>query len=429
MMLHSSYLEFTKPIDMDESTIKKRKKMGTFIHSAKSHQTCFPTRSQQKSFGKSAIVSKEETQIDEVFGTLNEKQKFEMLASLIEKAGLNNQLQFELILRIDSHLKEDPITFLPPELGLYIFTFLNRKELARAAQVCRKWKELAYDRTLLIQKVREGYIYCGECTSLVGQEEDVISRKFRLDYSLAYHIKELHNVDDGKMEIVDFPNGNSYKICPTSCRKCKTELGVRYVSKVEPASSEEEAETEQIERNNHQHELHDNLSGELVNHPSENCIGTFLLKKKKALFPGEPQVAVLTMCTNCNNQVGKEVDIISWSYCLRGQEAFQFTTLQNVIIGESKKVSYSSGQYTVADACCENCQEVLGIKYLQAKDAMNAYKIGTYLVEKPKVKITSVTLPSRRDSSDSLGSNMGRVRRKSSILSLFGFLRKSGQQV
>lgn len=45
---------------------------------------------------------------------------------------------------------------------------------------------------------------------------------------------------------------------------------------------------------------------------AESTVGTFLLKKKMAYFPGEPLVAVLAVCTSCGNHVGKEQSIISW---------------------------------------------------------------------------------------------------------------------
>lgn len=37
--------------------------------------------------------------------------------------------------RIDSNLKMNPMDVLPPELGLYVFSFLDRRDLSRAALV------------------------------------------------------------------------------------------------------------------------------------------------------------------------------------------------------------------------------------------------------------------------------------------------------
>jgi len=396
-----------------DGSIKKRKKAGSYV----------PAVGFPRSTPPRTVVKEIKTPVDELFAGLTEGQKLAALKRLIDRAGLSTEHQFELLLQIDSKLKTNPMDVLPPELGLYIFNFLDRRDLARAAQVCQQWKALAYDRTLLIQKVRDGYMYCNTCTTLIGAEDDIISRKYRLDYSLAFHVKTLHNVDMGPLERVDFANGTSFHVAAASCRKCLTELGVRYMAQLDGPNTEngEEDEEPRIQPPLH-HEIYDNLNTVSHGNVPESTVGTFLLKKKMAYFPGEPLVAVLAVCSDCGNHVGKEQNIISWNYCLRGAEAFQFSSLQNVCFGDAKSVSYSSGQYTVADASCEQCHELIGIKYLQASDGQNAYKVGTYLVEKPKVKVISVNLqPSRRDSPEVSG---GRRNRKPSLLSLFSFLRK-----
>jgi len=367
---------------------------------------------------------RDKTSVDETFAGWTESQKLDALRQLIDRAALSSETQFQLLLQIDANLKVNPMNVVPPEVGLYIFSFLDRKDLSRAALVCHQWKELAYDRTLLIQKVKDGFMYCGTCTTLIGCEEDVMSRKYRLDFSLAFHVKILHNIDIGPLERVEYSNGaGAFHVAAASCRKCKTELGVRYMPKPE-GETDTENDDENDEATPHHitthHEIYDNLATVSHGPVLDSTVGTFLLKKKMAYFPGEAIVAVLAVCTSCGNHVGKEQNIISWNYCLRGSEAFQFSSLQNVTFGDTKRVSYSSGSYTVSDASCVGCHELIGIKYLQATDGQNAYKVGTFLVEKPKVKVISVTVqPSTRDG------KMNGKNRRTSLLSLFSFLRKS----
>ncbi|PRP80739.1 AAT family amino acid transporter [Planoprotostelium fungivorum] len=392
-----------RPFPVD-NTIKKRKKAGSFIQTN-------PTL-------RSLLSLKTSTPLEGLFTGWTERQKYEALRQLIDSAELSTEHQFQLLLQIDGNLKTNPMDVIPPELGLYVFSFLDRRDLSRAALVCRQWKELAYDRTLLIQKVKDGYMYCGTCSTLIGCEEDVLSRKYRLDFSLAFHVKILHNVDIGPLERVDFSNGTCFHVAAASCRKCKTELGVRYMPRPEEeqSSTDEDEEDETSHHVGAHHEIYDSLSSVSHGPVLDSTVGTFLLKKKMAYFPGEALVSTVTVCSSCGNHVGKEHNIISWNYCLRGSEAFQFSSLQNVSFGEPKRVSYSSGNYTVSDASCVGCHELIGIKYLQASDGQNAYKVGTFLVEKPKVKVISVTMQA--------ASRDKRKNRRSSLLSLFSFLRK-----
>ncbi|KIA78304.1 F-box protein [Parachlamydia acanthamoebae] len=42
----------------------------------------------------------------------------------------------------------DPLTYLPEEMALGILTFLPIPEIARCAEVCKKWRRLASDNSL-----------------------------------------------------------------------------------------------------------------------------------------------------------------------------------------------------------------------------------------------------------------------------------------
>jgi hypothetical protein len=106
-------------------------------------------------------------------------------------------------------------------------------------------------------------------------------------------------------------------------------------------------------------------------------------------------------------------------------------------------VTYSSGNYTVAEASCGNCNEPLGVKYvsilnngtfkksslfgiqLEAADGENAYKVGTYLVEKPRLKIVSIPAPEVNRIRSNSANDATRKVRRSSFLNIFSFLRKT----
>ncbi len=56
-------------------------------------------------------------------------------------------------------------------------------------------------------------------------------------------------------------------------------------------------------------------------------------------------------------------------------------------LGPFTDVDYMTGKYVVCEVFCCECSSSLGIKYVEAPDPQNAYKIGTYLIEKPKLKV------------------------------------------
>jgi hypothetical protein len=254
-------------------------------------------------------------------------------------------------------MKCDPVEYLPPELSVYIMGFLEKRDLARAAQVCSSWKQLAYDSTLPLQKFQPGNIYCLGCNAFLGCEKDILSRKYRLDYSLAYSMKTICNVVVDTAEQVS-PVTGPYNVSKVTCKTCSRKLGVKYVSAVPPASVDK--------------------------------VGTFLVKKKTLYFPGEPAHHVSLVCKKCNSDVAKDQDILDWNYMLRGGEAYLFSSMYNVFLGTPARVNYSTGVYTVSDCLCCTCNENLGVKYIEAPSGKNAFKIGAYLIEKPKLKVVSL---------------------------------------
>jgi len=119
---------------------------------------------------------------------------------------------------------------------------------------------------------------------------------------------------------------------------------------------------------------------------NEHKKGMFLVKKKLLMFPGEPPHYVMLTCKKCKNDLSKEQDIINWNYRLRGYQAYQITMLHNIYLCSPQNVDYTTGKYTVAETFCKQCDESLGVKYIEAPSDQNAFKIGTYLIEKPKIE-------------------------------------------
>lgn len=64
------------------------------------------------------------------------------------------QIRFLLAL-IEPQLQRDFISLLPKELALYVLSFLEPKDLLRAAQTCRYWRVLCEDNLLWREKCRE----------------------------------------------------------------------------------------------------------------------------------------------------------------------------------------------------------------------------------------------------------------------------------
>lgn len=325
-------------------------------------------------------------QVEDVFKGWSEKERSEALFVLFQKYLPETATKFELVDRMEQTMRMNPLDFLPPEICIYVFSYLPRKDLAKCAQVSIQWRALAYDRSLALQKIQHGFMYCSYCSVLIAKETDVLSKKYRLDCSLAYHVSEVHNVEMGAVSKDVEHSIGTFDICNVNCRNCKRELGIKYVKNQEPENG--------------------------------FAVGTFLIKKKSLLVPGEPQEVLEIACNRCGTDFAKGHDVISSNYRLRGGDAYQFASLCNVRLKEAENVSYSSGNYTVAETFCAQCEEVVGVKYIQAEDPQNGVKVGSFLVEKSKVKMVFKTVsPPRKNSNPE-----PRKRSGSLLSSLMSFL-------
>jgi len=290
------------------------------------------------------------------------------LQNMIEKTLPFSDEKFDLTEKILVATRRNPLDHFPLEILVRIFFFLSKKDLARSAQVCWGWNELTKNKCLLDMK-EDGFVYCGVCHTMIAKEKDIVCRKYRLDYALAYNFKSVVNVAFGEKDIVDL-SAAKVAFRRMSCKTCKTEIGVK--CKFLGNKGEE----------------HERI-GELC----ENECGAPLMKKKYLikrslmLFPSEPTIDVILVCGKCKITIGKEKDRIGWNYRLNGAQAYQFSKLENIHLSTFQDADYATGQYLIANTLCVGCNTVLGIKYIDAPDSRNAYKIGTYLIEKPKLKI------------------------------------------
>ena len=77
------------------------------------------------------------------FHNWNNEERTSALNSLVELCDMS--LVRHLMAKIEPLFQRDFISLLPKELALYVLSFLEPKDLCRAAQTCRYWRILAED--------------------------------------------------------------------------------------------------------------------------------------------------------------------------------------------------------------------------------------------------------------------------------------------
>jgi len=274
-----------------------------------------------------------------------------------------------------------------------VFQFLDRGELGKAAQVSRRWKDLAYDKSLLIEKIKKGCFYCIRCKAHLGRDEDVIPevcwkidatnqvQRVRLDHQLAYRVKQLDHARIGKIEKADFPRGQ-FNVALVSCSECEQTLGVKYVDALDGQNAE--------------------------------FVGSFIVKKKHLYFPAENMKNRISLaCRKCSSPVGLQEDIMDNKYQLGGGQASLVSQLVNMNTDTPVDVHYTSGSYRVCNIFCGSCNHNLGVKYIHASDARNAFKIGTFLIENSKYEVVFPVTQYQDAKQKSLFTNLLRFLRRS----------------
>ncbi|CZS92372.1 hypothetical protein WAI453_000238 [Rhynchosporium graminicola] len=111
-------------------------------------------------------------------------------------------------------------------------------------------------------------------------------------------------------------------------------------------------------------------------------------------------------CVNCSSDIAFASQIVSKGFTGRHGRAYlvslpplsvslsgnktqdkDATMLANTKIGRSVNRELLTGQHVVADVSCAVCNEVLGWKYLDAKETSQKYKIGKYILEMKRVVV------------------------------------------
>eukprot|EP01119_Soliformovum_irregulare_P022838 TRINITY_DN7881_c0_g1_i1.p1 TRINITY_DN7881_c0_g1~~TRINITY_DN7881_c0_g1_i1.p1 ORF type:complete len:358 (+),score=67.43 TRINITY_DN7881_c0_g1_i1:60-1133(+) len=319
------------------------------------------------------------TQVEFLFSNLKtENEKIELIAALIERLE-DPAMRADILGRFRTE-QLDPIMVLPPEIGVLIFQFLDRQELSTAARVSRRWKSLAYDKSLLIDKIKKGCFYCTRCKIHLGKDEDIIAQTLRLDHQLAYRVKAMDHIELGKMQKVEIGPG-VFNVAPASCSNCQAAIGLKYV---------------------------EHLSG-----PNSDLCDTFVLKKKMLYFPAENMKNRTSLaCKKCTTPIGLHEDIMDDKYQLGGGQASLVSQLINLSTDTPVDVQYTSGTYRVCNITCASCNHNLGVKYIHAADAKNAFKIDTFLIENSKYEIVFPVFKQKQKNRGVLG-NFFRFLRKS----------------
>ncbi|CAG2165116.1 unnamed protein product [Oppiella nova] len=89
------------------------------------------------------------------FYNWSHNERIQALDSLVSSDICEVQQIRHLLTLIEPQLQRDFISLLPKELALYVLSFLDPKDLLRAAQTCRYWRILCEDNLMWRDKCRE----------------------------------------------------------------------------------------------------------------------------------------------------------------------------------------------------------------------------------------------------------------------------------
>lgn len=112
----------------------------------------------------------------QAWGNAERMMAVDELINLCDPTQVRHMMQV-----IEPQFQRDFISLLPKELALYVLSFLEPKDLLRAAQTCRYWRVLAEDNLLWREKCRE------ECID----EETVYGSRMRRRHSARSPFKSL----------------------------------------------------------------------------------------------------------------------------------------------------------------------------------------------------------------------------------------------
>lgn len=109
--------------------------------------------------------------------------------------------------------------------------------------------------------------------------------------------------------------------------------------------------------------------------------------QRVVLPPDVPAVA----CLSCGVHLAKADDLVSKNFTGRHGRAYLYRNTINTAQGESEEHMLDTGMHTVADLSCAACGSVVGWHYLAAVDPVQAYKVGSSILEKNRTRLASRT--------------------------------------
>ncbi|KAK9681985.1 hypothetical protein RND81_10G041600 [Saponaria officinalis] len=90
-------------------------------------------------------------------------------------------------------------------------------------------------------------------------------------------------------------------------------------------------------------------------------------------------------CKFCHTSLALADDILSRSFSCRKGRAYLFENAVNVSVGPEEDRLMMSGMHTVADIFCCGCGQLLGWKYMMARDKTQKYKEGKVVLERWRI--------------------------------------------
>ncbi|XP_057544647.1 protein yippee-like At5g53940 [Amaranthus tricolor] len=108
-------------------------------------------------------------------------------------------------------------------------------------------------------------------------------------------------------------------------------------------------------------------------------------------------------CRCCDSPLALADDILSRSFSCRKGRAYLFENAVNVTTGPEEDRLMMSGMHTVADIFCCGCGQLLGWKYMVARDKNQKYKEGKVVLERWRISEDSseeFNVDDRQNSSD-----------------------------
>lgn len=155
--------ETSRDINKDEVTKNMTQETASFVrYSPESCDSDDDFHSVSESLGNrtlsTSVTVLEPPGLDswlETFHSWTNSERMSALESLVTNEHCDiQQIRFLLTL-IEPQLQRDFISLLPKELALYVLSFLDPKDLVKAAQTCRCWRILCEDNLLWRDKCRE----------------------------------------------------------------------------------------------------------------------------------------------------------------------------------------------------------------------------------------------------------------------------------